>query len=150
MRRLSVWLPAAVLALNAVTAAQNARTDWPNVGGDPGGSKYSPVDQITPANVAQLKEAWSYQPGGPFPIVVGTTMYVVSGGNAVALNADTGQEIWKFALREATPGFSVRRGMTYWPGDATHAPRVLVTITSGRLVQLDARTGQLVPDVTGS
>ena len=42
---------------------------------------------------------------------------------------------------------SVRRGMTYWPGDATHPPRVLVTISAGRLVQLDAKTGQPVPEV---
>jgi quinoprotein glucose dehydrogenase len=37
--------------------------------------------------------------------------------------------------------------MTYWPGAAGHAPRVLVTISAGTLVQLDAKTGTLVPDV---
>src|SRR5215212_8795418 len=146
MKRFFVTV-AVVTALGAPVVAQNPATDWPSVGNDPGGSKFSAVNQITPANVTQLKEAWSYQPGGPFPLVINNIMYVVSGGNAVALQADTGKEVWKFALRDATPGGSVRRGMTYWAGDATHQPRVLVTISAGKLVQLDAKTGQLVPDV---
>ena len=37
--------------------------------------------------------------------------------------------------------------MTYWPGTPPHAPRILVTIGSGTLVQLDAKTGTLVPGV---
>lgn len=147
MKRSIFGTVVATAALSVAVAAQNPATDWPSVGNDPGGSKFSAVDQLTPANVTQLKEAWTYQPGGPFPLVVNNIMYVVSGGNAVALQADTGKEVWKFALRDATPGGSVRRGMTYWPGDATHPARVLITITSGRLVQLDARTGQLVSEV---
>src|SRR5690349_608167 len=147
MNRLLLGMAATTVAFGAALAAQNPTTDWPSVGNDPGGSKFSALNQITPANVARLTEAWSYQPGGPFPIVVNNVMYIVSAGNAVALNADTGTEIWKFALRDATPGGSVRRGMTYWPGDATNPARVLVTITAGRLVQLDAKTGTLVPNV---
>src|SRR5690349_22912142 len=112
-----------LVALGAAVNAQNPGTDWPNVGNDSGGTKFSAANQLTPANVTQLKEAWSYQPGGPFPLVINNVMYVISGANAVALNPETGKEIWKFALRDATPGGSVRRGMTYWPGDATHPPR---------------------------
>ena len=74
-------------------------------------------------------------------------MYFVAGGNVVALKADTGTEVWKFPLSKATPGGAIRRGMTYWPGTPTHAPRVLVTMSGGKLVQLDAKTGTLVPDV---
>src|SRR5690606_13556437 len=32
--------------------------DWPHVGGDPGGTRYTPLDQITPGNVANLEVAW--------------------------------------------------------------------------------------------
>ena len=48
-------------------------------------------------------------------------------------------------LIEVTAGGAIRRGMTYWPGAANHPPRVLVTMSSGKLVQLDAKTGKLVP-----
>ncbi len=130
-----------------VDEQQQTTIDWPAVAGDVGGMKYSPANQITPANVAMLKEAWSYQPGGPAPIVIGGVLYTVAGGNVVALNAETGAELWKFALSEATPGGAIRRGMTYWPGSGQQPARVLVTMSGGKLVQLDARSGKLIADV---
>jgi len=146
MHRLILGVAAAALALSAGLAAQSA-TDWPNTAGDPGAMKYSPVSDITSTNVSGLKEAWTYRPGGPSPIVVDNTLYFVSGPNVIALNADSGTEKWKFALRQAAQGAAIRRGMSYWPGDAEHAPRVLVTMGGGALVQLDAKTGQVVPNV---
>ena len=38
---------------------------WSSWGGDAGGMRYSPVTQITPANVRQLKVAWIYRIGEP-------------------------------------------------------------------------------------
>jgi quinoprotein glucose dehydrogenase len=35
--------------------------DWPNYGNDRGAQRYSPLTQITPANVTSLKVAWTYQ-----------------------------------------------------------------------------------------
>ena len=37
--------------------------DWPDYGNDPGGSRYSPLTQITKENVSQLKVAWTYRTG---------------------------------------------------------------------------------------
>jgi glucose dehydrogenase len=136
----------AIGLLSAGLAAQSA-TDWPSTAGDPGAMKYSSVSDITPANVTRLKEAWTYRPGGPSPIVVNNILYFVSGPNVVALNADSGTEAWKFAIRDAAQGGAIRRGMTYWAGDTEHAPRVLVTLGVGTLVQLDAKTGRPVPNV---
>src|SRR4029077_15299771 len=34
--------------------------DWPNYGNDRGAQRYSPLAQITPANVNTLKVAWTY------------------------------------------------------------------------------------------
>jgi glucose dehydrogenase len=136
----------AIGLLSAGLAAQSA-TDWPSTAGDPGAMKYSAVGDMTPANVTRLKEVWTYRPGGPSPIVINNILYFVSGPNVVALNADSGTEAWKFAIRDAAQGGAIRRGMTYWPGDAEHAPRVLVTLGVGTLVQLDAKTGRLVPTV---
>ena len=145
MKRLLIGVIAIGL-LSAGLAAQSA-TDWPSTAGDPGAMKYSSVSDITPANVTRLKEAWTYRPGGPSPIVVNSILYFVSGPNVVALNADSGTEAWKFAIRDAAQGGAIRRGMTYWAGDTEHAPRVLVTLGVGTLVQLDAKTGRPVPNV---
>src|SRR5262249_17631149 len=40
-----------------------ADVDWPFYGGDAGGQRFSPAAQITPANVAGLKVAWTYSTG---------------------------------------------------------------------------------------
>ena len=145
MKRLRSIVLLTGVVLSVKVGAQGV-SDWPTVGSDPGGMKYSPLTEMTPGNVAGVKEAWTYGPGGPAPIVINNTMYFVAAGNVVALNADSGTEAWKFQLSRATPGAAVRRGMTYWPGAPPNAPRLLVTIGSGKLVQLDAKSGQLVPE----
>ena len=43
------------------TAAPEA--DWPAYGGDAGGTRYSPLAQITPANVGELRVAWTFRTG---------------------------------------------------------------------------------------
>jgi quinoprotein glucose dehydrogenase len=109
--------------------------------------KYSPLADVTPANVATLKQAWTYETGGPSPIVIDNVMYFNAGGNVIAINPETGAEIWKFQLSSATTGAPVRRGLTYWPGNAASLPRILVTLTQGKLVQLDAKTGVMAAPV---
>ena len=142
-----ITLVGAAVVTCGLTADAQVPTDWPAVAGDLGAMKYSPIDQITAANVTTLKQTWSYQPGGAAPIVIDNVMYFVAAGNVVALRADSGIELWKFPLAKATTGGAIRRGMTYWPGTPQHAPRVLVTLSAGKLVQLDAKTGALVPGV---
>jgi quinoprotein glucose dehydrogenase len=132
--------------------------DWPNVGNDPGGMRYSSLKQITPANVSKLVRAWTYDtgdPGGGFrgteatPIVVNGLMYFSTpGGKVVALNAATGAEVWKYDLKEVTPsGRGAKYGVSFWPGDGNAAPRVVVATTDGLLLQLDSKTGKLFKDV---
>src|ERR1043165_1587047 len=81
--------------------------DWPRVGNDAGGTRYSALKQINKSNVARLKVAWVYHTGdaGPgnsttiecTPIVVDGVMYVTTvRGTVVALDASSGKEIWKF------------------------------------------------------
>ena len=87
----------------AVAQAQGPQ-DWRAVGYDAGGSKYSPLTQITPANVSRLKVAWSYDFGGAgaytiTPIVVSNVLYFPHGTNIVALKADAGTELWKFDMK---------------------------------------------------
>ncbi len=147
-----------LLAASMVSGLAAQTGDWPNVGNDPGGMRYSALTQITPANVTKLVRAWTYdigEPGGGFrgtgatPIVVGGIMYFSTpGGKEVALNAATGAEVWKYDLKEVTPtGRGAKYGVSYWPGDGKAAPRVIVATTDGLLIQLDAKTGKLYKNV---
>src|SRR5215472_4974494 len=68
MRRLaSIFLTACVFVTSRGAAlAQNAHQtsqaskEWPTYGHDPGAMRFSPLTQLTPANVSQLKVAWVY------------------------------------------------------------------------------------------
>jgi len=139
------------------TPARPAGADWPMYNHDLAGTRFSPLTQINTTNVATLTTKWSYQlqpasgninPAPALaseifnemtPIVVNGVMYIPSGNRVVALEPETGKEIWSYAL---TSGLASFRGVAYWPGDATHAPRILFTSLK-KLVALDARTGTL-------
>lgn len=140
----------AAVALTAAAGAQNPSTssragNWEHVGQDPGGTKYSTLDQINTGNVKSLQQAWTFHTGdksGFFestPLVVDGTMYVTAQNGVFALDASTGTQLWKFESDGGT-----RRGLTYWPGDATTPARIYGS-TQQRLVALDAKTGRLVP-----
>ena len=77
------------------------------------------------------------------PIVVGGILYApIAPSSILALEPDTGREVWKHELgRSRAP----TRGVTYWPGDKNAAPRILAGTSDGRLIALDAKTGKLVP-----
>jgi quinoprotein glucose dehydrogenase len=174
MKRLLPLLAVLAPALGAGLAAQNGKPpakpaalvaatnpkDWPTVGNDPGGGKFSTLTQITPANVARLAKAWTYDTGSPAagytitPIVVDNVMYLpVQGSIIVALQADSGKELWKFDLKtlpDIGPNPSAGgRGISYWPGTSRVAPRIVIATTNGFLVQLEAKTGKPVAAPAG-
>ena len=79
------------------------KVDWAVYGGDPGGTRYSALKQINQSNVNQLQVAWSYDAGDGTgsletnPIIVDGVLYGYTTGQKVfAVNAATGQQIWKF------------------------------------------------------
>ena len=77
-------------------------TTWSSYLGDSGRSHYSTLSEITPKNVTGLKVAWSYKAPdwGQMqmnPIVVDSVLYGVTAAlRAFALNAATGEELWRF------------------------------------------------------
>ncbi len=119
-------------------------TDWPYHDHDPGGQRYSPLKQITPANVAELRPAWTFDTHATniqaTPLVVDGRMFVSAGKDIFALEPETGAVIWRFTA----PGVVSRRGVAYWPGDTRNPPRVFSGVDD-RMVALDAKTGALVP-----
>ncbi len=132
--------------------------DWPNVGNDKGAMRYSTLTQIDRSNVAKLQVAWTYRTGDAgkgtalecVPIVIKGVMYLTTVGlKAVALDAATGREIWKFdpyaepRIKSRPYASHVNRGLAYWT-DGNEA-RILYGIPAGWLVALDAKTGKPDP-----
>jgi quinoprotein glucose dehydrogenase len=165
MRLRYAILVSAVLLLGvAGVAQQNAKrnpdADWPTYNRDLAGTRYSPLTQINATNVDKLKQVWSYRlrpaqgvavpaidrPASASeifqqitPIVVNGVMYMPSGNRVVALEPETGKEIWRYDLPEGIASF---RGVAYWPGDGGVPPRILFTSLK-KLMALEARTGKL-------
>src|SRR3954447_24749498 len=101
MRTLVPALLACTLARHAQRTPQNG--DWPVYGRDPGGTRFSPLDQINTSNVSRLKRAWTYHTGErgrsleSSPIVVDHVMYLATQNQkVVALEPETGNEIWRY------------------------------------------------------
>src|SRR5262245_53533418 len=119
--------------------ARGAGEEWRFGGGDPGGSRFSPLKQIHTGNVRTLKRAWTYHMGETVrphasipdqlqaafettPLVVDGTLYFSTPSHCVvALDAETGQEIWKFdpqSGRGARRLYLQHRGVSYWSGSS--------------------------------
>jgi quinoprotein glucose dehydrogenase len=139
--------------------AKDAAREWQHYGGDPGATRYSPLDQINRTNVKRLKVAWTHhtedaveRPATTIectPIVVDGVMYITTPMVQVqALDASTGKLLWTFdpnaktRLRRA-PGVS--RGVTFWENPANAKDRRIFAAIRDRLLCLNAETGKLIP-----
>jgi membrane-bound PQQ-dependent dehydrogenase (glucose/quinate/shikimate family) len=141
-----LWLAMALTALApAFPQAVPQRGDWPIYGRDPGGTRYSPLDQINTRNVSRLEPAWTYHTGEhgrafeTTPIMVDGMLYFsTQNQRIVALDPETGTQIWKY---DPKSNGREHRGVSYWPGDKDTPPRILLGTGDGRLIALDAKTG---------
>jgi quinoprotein glucose dehydrogenase len=142
-------LPAIVWTGTAIAAGDS---EWPAYGHDYGDTRHSPLAQITPANVGTLKPAWTWHMRTPdrvargfassenTPIVVNGVMYVSTPyGRVVALDAETGQQRWAYAVPDGDQ--PATRGVSYWPGKT---PEIVFGTRAGLLIALEARTGEPV------
>jgi quinoprotein glucose dehydrogenase len=121
---------------------------WHRSQGDNAGTRYSGLTQITCQNVKDLQVAWTYHSkdgAGNIqcnPIIVHGVMFAPTPGKCIAaVNAATGEELWRFKP-EGHPAF---RGLIYWPGRADAGERVM--FCAGQfLYALNPKTGQLMTD----
>lgn len=128
--------------------------EWRHYAGDAGGMRFSALKQIHRANVSKLQVAWTYHSGDKdergrttiecTPIVVEGVMYATSPMlKAIALDALTGKEIWRFdpfeGKEDSAPG--VNRGVTYWQDPKNPKDRRILYTAGTRLYALDAGTG---------
>ena len=119
--------------------------DWLMVRRTYDGWGYSPLKQITAANVARLQPVWTFATGqengheAP-PIVNDGVMFVATPGNQViALDAKSGQLIWRY--RRPLPEGVVLLHPTS-RGVALSGSKVLFAAGEAVLVALDAASGK--------
>ena len=134
---------------NAAGIVANAKTtkDWPSYGLDYAETRFSKLDQINTDNVKQLGLKWSYNLGSErgveaTPVVVDGIMYVTASWSVVhAIDTRTGKKLWTFDPKvDHSKGYRgccdvVNRGVALYKG------KVFVGAYDGRLIALDAATG---------
>jgi len=108
---------------------------------------YSPLAQITPANVSRLKRVWMMETGegSPHqaaPLVNNGVMYVSTPNNhLVAFDARTGAVLWRYKRPRPEGAFVLHQSNR---GAALYGDKVFFTGGEAVLIALDARTGREV------
>jgi quinoprotein glucose dehydrogenase len=148
MRTFVLWI-----FVIAATSAQEG--SWTHYGADAAGTRYSPLKQISPANVDRLKVAWTYHTGAldpktdlnekaafeATPILVDGVLYLSTPyDQVIALNPATGTELWKYDPHiDRSKGYSEvsSRGVAAWG-----ARFIFIGTLDGRLIAIEAKTGK--------
>jgi quinoprotein glucose dehydrogenase len=143
---------------------------WAYYGGDEGGSRYSPLQQINRENVGKLELAWQYRTGAVaanpslksmidfqatptlLPAAAGAHLVICDPfGKVIALDPASGKERWITDPQiDKTPyaGRFKCKGVAYWadtaaPAGAACAHRLFLATADKRLIAMDARDGKL-------
>lgn len=119
--------------------------DWPEYLGGPDRNHYSSLTEINPLNVSSLQVAWEYhmRDSGQIqcnPIIVNGVLYAMTATvQPFALNAATGEEIWRVRDTTDATWYGTNRGVTYWEDEGDK--RILYTKESW-LYAINALTGK--------
>jgi len=144
---------------------------WRYTEGGAGGGRYSPLADINRDNVKRLKVAWTYRHGdvrdarGPdkslrstsfeaTPLLVeGRLIFITPFNRAIALNPETGAELWTFDPKidkgRRFGNMMINRGAAYWRGSNANgacASRIFFDTLDARLIALDVKTGKPCAD----
>jgi alcohol dehydrogenase (cytochrome c) len=128
-----------------------SQADWTTYNGHDSGNRYSPLAQITTANVARLTPKWMFTlPNAAglqvTPVVAGGIMYVTAANDLYALDAGSGRQLWNYR-RPRTRGLVgvAARGVNR--GVAVAGDRVFMATDHAHLVALNRYTGTVLWDV---
>ena len=159
------WLSFAIVTLSLATVVVSGQTgatngEWRAYGGDTGHTRYAPLDQINAGNFSKLTVAWRFKADhlGPrpefmfesTPVMANGVLYSTAGSRraVVALDPETGEELWMHSEREGPRGTAAPRqlsgrGLAYWTDGKEE--RILYVTPGYQLVALNAKTGMRVP-----
>lgn len=129
--------------------------EWPTYHGHLSGNRHSPLHQINSTNVAQLAPKWTLPVSSGAqrtlqvtPVVVDGVMYVTAANEAVALDARTGRQIWRYSrprtkgvIGDAGSGSGINRGV------AVLGDRIFMVTDHAHVIALHRLTGHLLWDV---
>ena len=151
--------------------------NWEHYGNTPGGSRFAALDQINRGNIDKLAVAWTYRtgdvPDSPTgngaedqltPLQVADKVFLCTPhNNLIAIDADTGKELWKREINAKSSVWMRCRGLAYFDAEAPRvqptvanptpvlpavvAPgancirRILMNTIDARLIAVDADTG---------
>lgn len=152
--------------------------NWDNYGNTPGGSRFVALDQITRNNVQDLKVAWIFHTGDiphspdgngaedqQTPLQIGNRIFLCTPyNNVIAIDADSGKEIWRREVNARSQVWNRCRGLAYFdankpipspsvPGSISPAPvtlirgdscqrRILMNTIDARLMAINADNGE--------
>jgi len=138
--RVAAQIPASRIANDA-----GAADDWLTYSGSYRSDRYSTLAQITTANVAQLRVAWTFQCGDGSvegtPVVANGLIYLsCPPASVVALSPKSGRPLWKWSRTLPRDVTTVGFGRTN-RGVAVLDDKVYVGTLDGNLVALDAQSG---------
>ena len=151
--RKTLVVTAVALASATSVRAQTKSADWPVYGGNTDHTHYTTLNQITPANVAKLKVAWTFETHDEFkdsemqanPIVIDGVLYATTPKlHVFALDAATGKQLWTFDPNNGAPPTSrIRHRGVVVTGD-----RVIFNYRY-KLFALDKKTGKQIKTFGG-
>ncbi|WP_409280666.1 glucose/quinate/shikimate family membrane-bound PQQ-dependent dehydrogenase [Pseudomonas defluvii] len=153
-----------------------AQKNWEHYGNDEGGGRFAALDQINRDNVSKLVPAWTYHTGDMAisdgngaedqmtPLQVGDKVFICTPhNNVIALDADTGKQLWKNEINAKSAVWQRCRGLAYFdataavaqptdgstpakpvsvPAGAACQRRLLTNTIDARLIAVDADTGE--------
>ncbi len=112
--------------------AASAQKDWSHYGNSSNNDRFAALDQINVDNVNQLQVAWTFRTGDvpqstgagaedqTTPLQVGDKVFVCTpSNNVIALDADTGKQLWRHDTNSHVGGVWERcRGLAYFDANA--------------------------------
>lgn len=154
----------AMSAAICVGIGSAAADEWASYGRDPGGTRFSPLTQIKPENVRNLRRAWTFHTGDiaagtnghkrsgfeTTPLFVDGRLFLTTPFNRViALDPATGTQLWsydpKIGRSDSYGDGYINRGLALWrdpkPPRRGCAVRLYEATLDARLLALDARNG---------
>jgi quinoprotein glucose dehydrogenase len=160
VRLLAVFVGLCCVCLSSLATA------WEHWGGDRGGSRFSPLTQITPDNVGNLIRAWEFRTGDldsrapevmkrtkfqATPLFVEDSLIFCTPFNEViALDPGSGVQKWRYDPKISTGQRPANRyncrGVAYWVDDkaaenAACRTQIFTGTNDVRVIALDAKTG---------
>jgi alcohol dehydrogenase (cytochrome c) len=138
------FLPAGAQNIDPKELLSPPADTWPTYHGDYTGERHSRLTQITPENVAQLRQVWRFQATQQIkasPIVAGGVIYMTAPDNLWAVDARTGKELWHHQHTKNNAFHIGHRGA------AIYRDTVYLTTPDCHLIALNAKNGETKWDV---